>query len=140
MTENNVCKTCVNHCCRCPIMATTEVVELAESQNMKPENLPLKKIDDNFYQMDNGIHCFFFAQYKGCILPHDKKPIICQLYPFIPHNFKGAEWELLLDVSLCEGWKDWGEKYAEVKAHFDNLRENSRHWIKEEPRLEDGKD
>ncbi len=80
----------------------------------------------------NGI-CSFFENGKGCFLKHDDKPIICQLYPFIPHNFKGIEWELLLDLEICGSWKEWGEKKKEVKSHFDKLRAESPFWVEEEP-------
>ena len=137
MTEINICATCKNHCCRFPMMMQEEIQDMADGLGVPITDIPVipstvKHLDFlgiKFFEMNNPKECFAFESEKGCKLPHDKKPVICRLYPWIPHNFEGGDWELLLDVVQCPHWKVWGKDYKAAMKEFDEIRaKNPERW------------
>ena len=133
MTENNICANCKDHCCQHPMLLAKDIVEMSEKLGCAILDIPVKKcdmsklhylkhLDLQFYEMYNPNHCFAFEPGKGCKLPHELKPVICRLYPWVPHNFDGDEWELLLDVKECPHWKHWGQTLEAATKEFEKIR------------------
>jgi len=140
----NVCAKCKSCCCKYPMMTKSEVEDMAEILKVPIESIPVIKsevkhldfLDIEFFEMHNVDNpsnpanmCYAFEPGKGCKLPHDKKPVICRLYPWIPYNFENDDWELLLDVSACEYWQTYGKTYEDVKKEFAEIRKkNPEQW------------
>jgi Fe-S-cluster containining protein len=133
----NVCATCKRCCCRHPLMIKEEVEIMAKELGEPIENIPVIKsdvkhldfLDLEFFEMNNPEFCYAFEPGKGCKLPHDKKPVICRLYPWIPYNFENDDWELLLDVDACENWEVYGKTLKDVTQEFKEIREkNPERW------------
>lgn len=142
MKENidNVCVSCPRHCCRHPMMLQEDIKVMAIELGLTEEDIPVKRCDMSklhhlsyldfaFFEMNNDEHCFAFKPGEGCQIPHKSKPVICRLYPWIPYNFEGDEWELLLDVTACANWEVYGKKHVDVTKEFDAIRaENPSRW------------
>lgn len=62
---------------------------------------------------------------NGCIVPHEHKPMVCKLFPFMAvqvYSDKKDEshWELVLLVNRCANWKAFGDNYDTAMKEFEN--------------------
>ena len=65
------------------------------------------------------------ASPTGCIIPHDKRPMMCKIFPFIAIPVytdirQEAHLELFLHTARCPNWKAFGDNYEAIKQEFEN--------------------
>jgi Fe-S-cluster containining protein len=62
----------------------------------------------------------------GCKIENpEDRPMVCQLYPFIPLQISNGLWLILLTVPGCPNWALFGAQYEEAQMKF-------KEWLREE--------
>jgi Fe-S-cluster containining protein len=62
------------------------------------------------------------------MIPHDIRPMMCRLFPFIPvpvysDTSNGIHAELVLMVARCPQWRVFGEMHNQAKEEFNGKKD-----------------
>jgi hypothetical protein len=124
--EYDYCVGCKEHCCKQPLMTIPEYQNICKM--MGKESLP-----HSLRQGHGGRRWVRLTQREcpafqdnHCIIPHDDRPHICQMYPWEVVWTANDAYKLLLNVNTCERWRDWGNHWNEAKTHFEKIRRKVR--------------
>lgn len=117
MNAPEICSKCQTHqCCKNQPMLRKEFARVQQYLSG-----PVKITD-----IGNGVITFPYKQCPflsdtGCVIPHDEKPLVCKMFPFVFQPARHGNVIQLLDIGHCPMWREWGEKKVEAFTFWRSL-------------------
>jgi len=124
MQAPELCKDCGRRCCTRPALTTDEYLVMHHYVgNARLQEFNPKFMENNVWMFRTGT-CPALTD-KGCIMPYKVRPLMCRLFPWLSipvytDTVEDVHNELVLMVSRCPKWQEFGERYEQIKEELRN--------------------